>query len=341
MLHSVCGPLAPHTVLVSQLTKAALKIAYGELFSLEVNVAASLREGVMRRSSDNCLFVFDSPDRAIADSIQKNGIPTVFVAESFIDSCCYAMHVHGSDLTSCIRAVTKSFASLHPIATLPNAIPIPVSDDMELSHLITRISMSLGLELDLSDIEKVISPFLNDHAWLDVGNAAILSSPRTALARQSKSILQPSERELLIRLSEAYDPLLAPASPQHVSWPIETMMHADTHHQPVSGSFDLTGPGRILTFGPYFHLPVGNWSAELCFAVTENYSGNVFMVDVLTNGENLLAAAKGDLPAGGTFVTRLNFQVFSPHDAIEFRTFLLTGAIEGNLELLNLTMHRL
>lgn len=341
MIYAVCGPLSSHSVLVTQVTKAVLEFVYSEVFFFETNDSNTLKEAVVNRTSDNCLFVFDTPDESIAKSVIKNRIPTILVTEPFVDLCCYAMHQYGVDLMPCIRTVTRSISALHPIAASPTTIPIPVFDEMDLVRLVGRIAISLDLKLREDEIHAITRGYAENEIHEKIFDVVMASSQKARLARESKAILLPHELRMLSQLSGAYDPLLAGASTPLLHWPIETMIQAEPPYSQLSGPIDLTGPGRILTFGPYFHLPKGRWRAELTFSVTENLSGNIFLVDIYANADTVLVAAKGDLPVGGTFTTRLEFEIGSALHMIEVRTFVLTGAIEGNFELLNLALQKL
>ena len=87
-----------------------------------------------------------------------------------------------------------------------------------------------------------------------------------------------------------------------VEWPREIFFSGDDGGQFVAGHQELTGPARFFIYGPYMHLPAGNWVALIEIEVSENYSGNRLQADVVS-GE-ILGAITADLPGNGVFSFR-------------------------------------
>jgi hypothetical protein len=89
------------------------------------------------------------------------------------------------------------------------------------------------------------------------------------------------------------------------------------------------GRARFLSYGPYFHLPVGLWAVEVIVEVHDCYSNNRIGFDV--HAASILAARTTTLPGSGVFACDMKFRVADSSLPIEVRLQLLTGAIEGRL----------
>ena len=103
--------------------------------------------------------------------------------------------------------------------------------------------------------------------------------------------------------------------------------------------YDMTGPSRFLTYGPYFCLPCGRWAAEWQFTVQENHSGNVLILDIATGTSVVPFTAK--LPSQGVFSAEFEFPVEDARTPIEVRVALGEGAIEGRLAIGPVRLRRL
>ena len=103
---------------------------------------------------------------------------------------------------------------------------------------------------------------------------------------------------------------------------------------------DLTGPARILFYGPYFHLPVGAWGANISFAVDKNLSGNMLFAEVIS-GSKVIVTSTFPLPKTGAFEFTIPFEVTEPRDPVQIRMTILEGAIEGLLSLKDVTIFRM
>jgi hypothetical protein len=104
------------------------------------------------------------------------------------------------------------------------------------------------------------------------------------------------------------------------------------------GPIDLTGPARYIYYGPYFALPAGVWSAKISFEVQDCLSDNQVALDVVA--DQILAIVRTKLPAQGVYRCQIDFEIQDPSKPVEIRVQLLTGAIEGVIQLRRIELHR-
>ena len=101
----------------------------------------------------------------------------------------------------------------------------------------------------------------------------------------------------------------------------------------------MTGPARHIYFGPYFALPAGAWSADIALEVQDCYSDNQIAVDVFA--DRILSIVRTQLPPSGVYGCQIPFEIKDPSKPVEIRMQLLTGAIEGVIQLHRIAIRRL
>ena len=340
MIYANISPVSPHSVLVGMVAKEIANNFVGTVQEISANISSELRFELERRASNNCLLSLSTPDREIAKAIVRNGVPALLVIRPFSELSCYAMARGELDLLAAIRHVTCEVSCLHPITRNPNLTTLSVDDDEPLSRLAVRIGVLLGFPVTEANLGEILGENFKDWRDASVGDAirTYVDGAQDAFALQLQ--LSYRDKKLLEEMDGCYLPLLSRQSVERLNWPLASMFVAEPPYKAVDTPIEMLGPARILTFGPYFHLPEGGWVAEIAFSLTENYSGNSLMVDVYTSSGEILAASRGELPSGGTFSTRLSFRVASSAARLELRTFVLAGALEGRFEILSVTLIR-
>ena len=86
-------------------------------------------------------------------------------------------------------------------------------------------------------------------------------------------------------------------------------------------------------------MPKGAWQVSITIEIAENFSGNHLIVDVAAG--SVLAAGETALPVSGIFGFDLSFEIVDPFVAVEVRSQITSGAIEGKLELREVVFRRM
>ncbi len=136
-----------------------------------------------------------------------------------------------------------------------------------------------------------------------------------------------------------YEGLAAGAPLEQAEWPAAIFSSGDKIGDFVAGPCDLTGPARIVVYGPYMHLPLGDWFSRVEIEVAENESGNRLKVDLVC-GPRVLLSASADMPTRGQYGFSLPFTISEPLDPVELRFQIESGAIEGRFLLRRVVMTR-
>jgi hypothetical protein len=116
-----------------------------------------------------------------------------------------------------------------------------------------------------------------------------------------------------------------------IVWPL-TCFYAGDHLDEVAPPLvDVVGPARVLYYGPYFHLPAGNWRVDVQFFCSETLAGALLGVEIFSDRE--LARASVRPSHGGLFQASFPLVTQRPEERIEARIWLLAGVLDGQLGL--------
>ncbi|WP_090705897.1 MULTISPECIES: hypothetical protein [unclassified Beijerinckia] len=133
--------------------------------------------------------------------------------------------------------------------------------------------------------------------------------------------------------------VLADGKPvEKVYWHRLLFRYGDVPDKYLHGSVALVGPARMLFFGPYLHLPLGQWVAEIEFEVAECGADTIAMADAYDDG--ILNAVSMRFPRQGIYSFTIEFEVTDPLKAIQIRLQMLKGAIEGEFLLHGIEVKR-
>ncbi len=116
-----------------------------------------------------------------------------------------------------------------------------------------------------------------------------------------------------------------------VTWPRSSLFQGDQPGQPAPAILDLTGPTRVIVYGPYFHLAPGRWIATARMAFSPWACGTSLALEF--HGTALLGNCRFPVERAGLFRVDLPISIPSASEAIELRLVLQQGAIEGHLGL--------
>ncbi len=113
--------------------------------------------------------------------------------------------------------------------------------------------------------------------------------------------------------------------------PLTCFYSGDQPGEQASPIMDTTGPARVLYYGPYFHLPPGRWRVDVQLFFPNDVPASMLAAEVL--GSTKLARVEFRPTHGGLFQASMNLTVDRPEERIEFRLWLLSGTISGQLGL--------
>ncbi len=114
-----------------------------------------------------------------------------------------------------------------------------------------------------------------------------------------------------------------------VTWPRDCLLWGDRPGEPLPRVLDLTGPARVLAYGPYYALPAGRWTMRAILAFSPSSRGASLALEL--HGATELARFQFTVDQPGLFAASLPVTIPSPREPLEMRLVTERGAIEGTL----------
>lgn len=135
-------------------------------------------------------------------------------------------------------------------------------------------------------------------------------------------------------IGQVLEPMMSMAirgAAEPICWPASVFLYGDLPNNRAPPTAELTGPARIIFYGPYFHLPAGRWQVRMILTFSEDVFGTPFSVEVY--GSSLVAKALVRPKGEGTYQATFSMVHENPQDALELRICNAEGAIEGRISL--------
>lgn len=336
MYFCFCGPPSARSTFVSRVGLQLLREKFGNIPFVYANAGRDLLLKLREVEESRAVLYFDFPDSVVSRVISENRIPTVLVAEPFEDIVAHCMAVWGMDLQAAVRFTSRSLAQLHALGKLASVHRVrPSGEKLTLAELADGLCRYFGFQAD-ADMMKRLTEAFDPEGSLYVDVLVEGSIETVANARALLEGMSAEQRHLIAQTAEGYDALVSGRDRCSFMWPGELFFRVG-EPQPVAGPIDLIGPARILSFGPYLHLPAGEWRAEMRFQVVGSLSRNGITMEV-TEGLALIVSGQRELPSSGVYSMHIPFRVSNPEEPIQVRSVLPSGAIEGRFRLLEIVI---
>lgn len=337
MIVSLFGPPCPLTMWGTNLVRMLVQTAIGDHdFIGESNVPA-LAELWQKRSKDVCLLFADCPERRIVDLIIAGQSPIILFAEDPIDIVGYAIEERKLSARNAAALVNQCLAVFHDLFLRGDVLVIERSNTF--AALIDRIASALGVRLSAEQratIARQVGVEITDPA--PVARQVERYGKFAKRAGYWRAHLDASELDVVASIALPFAGIYRGERLDAVRWPPHLFFSADTPGQPLAPKSSLLGPARILAYGPYLHLPPGEWVANVEFRIGDNFSGNSLFAEVVVG--DVLRAAATKLPSQGEFQFEMPLSVAEPRTPIELRLTIKEGAIEGWIDLGMVTLTR-
>lgn len=306
----------------------------GQVRAVPLNIGED-GERLAEASSDEPLVVFfDTPDSEARELLMATRAPIVVVTGDFAETARFCMVARDLDALQAARFVSQSFSCLEPLYHSDNVRWVTPDRAMRLPEWIDQVAGWLGFQPSAWEVAR--QQMLADYAaWSSVDAAirALVQFADTASARWEG--IAPSTEPLFGMLGTFY----RSGSIDRVFWPSCYILEPGDPAFAVSGAIPLAGPARIVTFGPFLHLPPGRWSARYQFDVDEHPAGNLMEFDVV-NGGKILVSNRVMTGTAGQFGLDCAFEMQESRLPVENRAMLAEGSIGGFFKPLGIWLDR-
>lgn len=287
------------------------------------------------------VFFSDYPREEIIRTLRMADAPLLICAEGVSEIADFAMMSRGFGAMAAARFATNGIANLETVMNAPRARALLAVDKTRtLRSVVEEIIAVYRIKCETDSIDKAMQFLGNDKdsniTLEEFVNSSIFSRFKSQNEEKNKT---DEEANLITRLARDYDVILEKTTMKRVSWPRTAFLSFEPLGAVMDGPLQLVGPARLLSFGPYLHLPAGIWTVQIAIEVRDCLSDNRLGIDIASG--KVLAAISTTLPAAGVYACQMQIRTTDPMAPIEVRMSLLTGAIEGEILLHSATFTRM
>lgn len=317
MLIAAFGMPGPFSVKGFATIQALVRRKLGDHASVTTDSLDGLIAAMEEQPDGPILLLSHYPQPALAAFLRDHAAGRVVFLEPTNDAVGHLMQTTQQTDMAIIRAVSASCACL---ASLPNMGPATLihSHGMETfaaTKAVRRIADAAGFR-QLTEDDALEAA---DEASSGFSAASVLAPTCSTPSHLAYDVLAP------------FDHLFIDGVGPSFSWPQESFLLADTPGVPVRDPVDLTGAARCVIYGPYLHVPVGNWTARIALGFDDYVYDQSFSLEL--HGAGLLGRVRANAPdRSGLFATEFGFTVTEPHVPLEVRILTEHGAIEGVID---------
>ncbi|MGN8118835.1 hypothetical protein [Labrys sp. 22185] len=308
--------------------RVVAQIALGSVDFLHFTTIEQLQEQWIQRRSDHVILHTDNPDVRIANLLTINAKQIILVSEDPTSVALHFRYSRSMELEFAIRSASSIFASLHDIILgCQNLLMLSPDNCATPKSFIELVLQFLDLKLSNEQADEILRSIAEADGkhWLS----------GKALDGDAHHRLDGDEQALIHSLNP-YGAIFRMRPAEGFNWPRGLFFGTDRMGQPLDAPFaetiELVGPARILCYGPYFHLPPGEWTLRASLEVNDNYSGNELLIEIMI-GLEVQVHRPALLPVKGHYGFEVPFTVVEPRNAVQLRLWTRQGAIEGTLAL--------
>ncbi|MBV1701005.1 MAG: hypothetical protein KGQ46_04200 [Hyphomicrobiales bacterium] len=348
-LVAVFGAPTPFTHALHELGHGMVSVLLGIPTHAHVNDFETMQNAWANAATAegrNLFMVSEAPKAALSNLFIRARVKSIIAIEPFDALVAHLKSSQSLDFVSAVRRASLYGSLMHDLACSPSSLLITHQWlNRDLMRVISEMAEFLGLACTPDDSQAILTLLLGDAASVvSLRDYIIRKFPDSRAILVADRGLTSWEHRTLKATSHGYDTLQQGERIQQVEWNTAFFINHDQAHKSLAEPIDLIGPPRIVIFGPYLHLPEGEWEAEIDFKVTESYSKNELMIDALVflDGNNLSnPRINFQLPESGRFKIHLKFQNTPVIASLQIRFHLTTGAIEGVFELSRVVVRRI
>jgi len=320
---AVGGLPSPESIFTIHCLSEIVRRTQGQANVIPFNTGDDSERLAEANSGEPTIPFFDTPDSQAREALLATQAPIILVTGDFAETACFCMAARDLDALQAARFVSQSFSCLEPLYRYGHVRPVALDKAENLPAWIDQVAAWLGLQP--SAWQPARQQMLADYAGWPTVQAAIHALVEFAdVASADRKQFPTATLALFETLGRCY----RPGSIDSIIWPADSILEPGDPAFPVDGAISLTGPARMLTFGPFLHLPPGHWTARYHFEVDEHLAGNLMEFDIV-NGTNVLVSNRVLVEDAGKFGFDCAFDMQESRLPVENRAILAEGSIGG------------
>ena len=325
----VTGVPSPEAYYVNFLVSECLRRAYGEVDAVALNDASESTLNRWSGGSQNKVFFSDLPDADVVELILRSSAPLIFVTVDLCTATRQFMTARGISARDAVLAIFDCYAAVAPLQTDPRAVVVSIKKFATALDLAKFLGHAVGIE---REPWNRIEALFRDECDLSRSVESALSEFSSRIGKTER--FETAEDEFILR--ELSDSITSKSDGSLHSFriPLSLILGGEPPYLPAHRPIELTGPARMLTFGPYIALPSGEWQVRFEFESLDNQASNSFTFDVFVEGIAITEWSI-ELIDNGRYAASVPFRLEQRGRLIEFRTHLRAGAIYGQFRLIS------
>lgn len=273
------------------------------------------------------------PSATIIEAVANGDLKALVLLDDPVAGVEFIIATTGQSLLEAIRAHSASGVAHLAIGRAPEAGFILRPGDRRACEVLRQIADSLALPYDDAVIKDSLTRLgaANDP---ETSIDAVIARHMEGCA--SSALLHQTSSSAASRatIRAVLDPLAAMAQGafhQPIVWPVGVFLYGDRPDEPAPPVVSIIGPARTLIYGPYFHLPPGEYRVEIVMAFSGRIDDIPFSLEM--HGGSRLGRFWIHPRPSGEYVGRFRLRHENPADPIEIHLRNERGAIEGELAL--------
>jgi hypothetical protein len=320
---AVFGVSTPFAYSGFHIVRVIVEAVTGETLSLHLTNLQQLRERFEERGGGSVVVTSDFPDEDLIGFLINSALPLIAFGDDMREMVEWTAHSRRMSMENAIRfcsnivcVLTPAFLVSRTLVLGPGSRPSAIVAAI-VAHLFPNDDEGLAARLYETLVQE---GKLSPDGFADW---RLTAEPLTRDAVRA----EPGRMAELQSALMSYGSIIAGRLPVDIEWPVALFTCPDTENwrEPI----DLTGPARIVMYGPYLHLPAGKWVARVEFEIDGAISGVEAATDVFIS--EVLVEKVFVMPRKGIFAFELGFEVSDPRHAVEIRLSTKRSAIEGLL----------
>ena len=308
---------------VSALCRTAMSLTVGAFQEVRLDDAASTRSFLLGEQDENILITSVFPRPELLGWLRNESVLTVISAPD--------LRVSYSHAEPAMRAITGFFSV---------NLSLSLSSLAAASSLPRRLVFTGGnATAELAAISHEVfcgSPEPTEEEWSNA-KTAVTASLHHAASRGTGHRSADTDDFAFQAVVKACGGLLShvrDGTAATAIWPVSLYLDYVSNSRPATEQTELTGPERCLFYGPYLHLPVGRWVADLNLELSGRHGPTQLQADVFCDGHGInetIIQMLPQIPDNGRFNLNFAFDLDDAFKPIQIRLFTKGGEIEGRL----------
>lgn len=282
--------------------------------------------------ASSTVFLTQFPSKSVQDVLNGGQFPVVALIDDAQEGIAYLLRLTNCSFIDALRSTTCAAAINPELGRGVSTLVFQRQDPSTAPYILERMLDHLALPVPSEGTDFLTEKYCSGEPASGSLEASLLKcvvgyKPMgAALDELTVEQLTIIDQTLgpMVRMSQAGKRL-------PITWASGLFLSGDRPNERAPIVVEMTGAARIIYYGPYLYLPLGNWEAEFAVGFSNDAAGSTFTVEVY--GSQLLARARFGAKKSGLFKGTFQFTHLTAQDHLELRFQSDQGSIEGKFGL--------